>query len=71
MLGVPFSDQEYVQRHTNAFIAPADPEYGGSVEAMVAASNAIEEYAEGARPAEAGQPDRRRHVGDRELRGPR
>jgi cytochrome P450 len=45
MLGVPFSDQEYVQKHTNAFIAPADPEYGGSVEAMVAASNAIEEYA--------------------------
>ena len=45
MLGVPFSDQEYVQRHTNAFIAPADPEYGGSVDAMVAASNAIEEYA--------------------------
>ena len=45
MLGVPFSDQEYVQKHTNVFIAPADPEYGGSVEAMVAASNAIEEYA--------------------------
>jgi cytochrome P450 len=45
MLGVPFSDQEYVQKQTNAFIAPADPEYGGSVEAMVAASNAIEEYA--------------------------
>ena len=45
MLGVPFSDQEYVQKHTNAFIAPADPEYGGSVDAMVAASNAIEEYA--------------------------
>jgi len=45
MLGVPFSDQEYVQKHTNAFIAPADPEYGGSVAAMVAASNAIEEYA--------------------------
>ena len=45
MLGVPFSDQDYVQKQTNAFIAPADPEYGGSVEAMVAASNAIEEYA--------------------------
>jgi cytochrome P450 len=41
----PVLDQEYVQKQTNAFIAPADPEYGGSVEAMVAASNAIEEYA--------------------------
>lgn len=45
MLGVPDSDQEMVQKHTNAFIAPADPEYGGSVADMVAASDAIEDYA--------------------------
>jgi len=45
MLGVPEADQEMVQRHTNAFIAPADPEYGGSVADMVAASEAIEDYA--------------------------
>jgi hypothetical protein len=34
-----------VQRHTNAFIAPSDPEYGGTVADMVAASDAIEDYA--------------------------
>ena len=45
MLGVPFEDQEMVQRHTNAFIAPSDPEYGGTVDDMVAASDAIEDYA--------------------------
>ncbi|MFA5883476.1 MAG: cytochrome P450 [Acidimicrobiia bacterium] len=45
MLGVPFEDQEMVQRHTNAFIAPSDPEYGGTVHDMVAASDAIEDYA--------------------------
>jgi cytochrome P450 len=45
MLGVPDEDQELVQRHTNAFIAPSDPEYAGTVEDMVAASDAIEDYA--------------------------
>jgi cytochrome P450 len=45
MLGVPPEDQEMVQRHTNAFIAPSDPEYGGTVDDMVAASEAIEDYA--------------------------
>jgi len=45
MLGVPEADQEMVQRHTNAFIAPSDPEYAGTVEDMVAASDAIEDYA--------------------------
>jgi len=45
MLGVPDEDQEMVQRHTNAFIAPSDPEYGGTVDDMVAASDAIEDYA--------------------------
>jgi len=45
MLGVPYEDQEMVQRHTNAFIAPSDPEYGGTVDDMVAASDAIEDYA--------------------------
>lgn len=45
MLGVPDEDQDMVQRHTNAFIAPSDPEYGGSVEEMIAASDAIEDYA--------------------------
>jgi cytochrome P450 len=45
MLGVPPEDQAMVQRHTNAFIAPSDPEYGGTVDDMVAASNAIEDYA--------------------------
>jgi cytochrome P450 len=45
MLGVPETDQEMIQRHTNAFIAPSDPEYAGTVEEMVAASEAIEDYA--------------------------
>ena len=45
LLGVPEEDQDLVQRHTNAFIAPSDPEYGGSVADMVAASDAIEDYA--------------------------
>jgi cytochrome P450 len=45
MLGVPMEDQAMVARHTNTFIAPSDPEYGGSVEDMVAASDAIEDYA--------------------------
>jgi cytochrome P450 len=45
MLGVPDEDQAMVQRHTNAFIAPSDPEYGGTVDDMVAASDAIEDYA--------------------------
>jgi len=45
MLGVPEADQEMIQRHTNAFIAPSDPEYAGTVEDMVAASDAIEDYA--------------------------
>jgi cytochrome P450 len=45
MLGVPDEDQDMVQRHTNAFIAPSDPEYAGTVEDMVAASDAIEDYA--------------------------
>ena len=45
MLGVPDEDQEMVQRHTMAFIAPSDPEYAGTVEDMVAASDAIEDYA--------------------------
>jgi cytochrome P450 len=45
MLGVPDADQAMVQRHTNAFIAPSDPEYGGTVADMVAASDAIEDYA--------------------------
>src|SRR4051794_34742287 len=31
MLGVPDDDLEMVQKHTNAFIAPSDPEYGGTV----------------------------------------
>lgn len=45
LLGVPDADQDMVQRHTNAFIAPSDPEYGGTVDDMVAASEAIEDYA--------------------------
>src|SRR5262249_56671314 len=45
MLGVPFEDQPKIRRLTNAFIAPADPEYGGSIEEMNAASEALEDYA--------------------------
>jgi len=45
MLGVPFEDQPAIRRLTNAFIAPADPEYGGSIEEMNAASEALEDYA--------------------------
>lgn len=45
MLGVPDEDQAMIQRLTNAFIAPSDPEYAGTVEDMVAASDAIEDYA--------------------------
>jgi len=45
MLGVPDADLEMVQKHTNAFIAPSDPEYGGTIADMVAASDAIEDYA--------------------------
>jgi cytochrome P450 len=56
MLGVPDEDQAMVQRHTNAFIAPADPEYGGTVDDMVAASDAIEDYA--------------RHLGRQRLEDP-
>lgn len=56
MLGVPDEDQDMVQRLTNAFIAPSDPEYAGTVEDMVAASEAIEDYAQ--------------HLGRRKLEHP-
>jgi cytochrome P450 len=47
LLGVPEADQELIYRLTNTFIAPSDPEYAGTVERMLAADRAMEEYALG------------------------
>ena len=47
LLGVPEADQELIYRLTNAFIAPSDPEYAGTLERMLAADRAMEEYALG------------------------
>jgi cytochrome P450 len=47
LLGVPDEDQELMYRLTNTFIAPSDPEYAGSLERMLAADRAMEEYALG------------------------
>jgi len=47
LLGMPAEDHELIYRLTNTFIAPSDPEYGGSVEQMLAADRAMEEYALG------------------------
>jgi cytochrome P450 len=45
LLGMPPEDHELIYRLTNTFIAPSDPEYGGSLEHMLAADRAMEEYA--------------------------
>jgi len=45
LLGVPEEDHELIYRWTNTFIGPSDPEYGGSLEQMLAADAAMEEYA--------------------------
>jgi cytochrome P450 len=47
LLGVPEADQELIYRLTNTFIAPSDPEYAGTLERMLAADRAMEEYALG------------------------
>jgi methyl-branched lipid omega-hydroxylase len=47
LLGVPEGDQELIYRLTNTFIAPSDPEYAGTLERMLAADRAMEEYALG------------------------
>ena len=47
LLGVPDDDQQLIYRLTNTFIAPSDPEYAGSLERMLAADRAMEEYALG------------------------
>jgi len=47
LLGMPEEDHELIYRLTNTFIAPSDPEYGGSVEQMREADRAMEEYALG------------------------
>jgi cytochrome P450 len=45
LLGMPAEDHELIFHLTNAFIGPSDPEYGGTVEKMLAADRAMEEYA--------------------------
>jgi cytochrome P450 len=45
LLGVPDEDHELIYRLTNTFIAPSDPEYAGTLEQMLAADQAMEEYA--------------------------
>jgi cytochrome P450 len=45
LLGVPDEDHELIYRLTNTFIAPTDPEYGGTVEQMMGADRAMEDYA--------------------------
>ncbi len=45
LLGMPPEDHELIYRLTNTFIAPSDPEYGGTLEKMIEADTAMEEYA--------------------------
>ncbi|HZQ58743.1 MAG TPA: cytochrome P450 [Acidimicrobiales bacterium] len=45
LLGMPAEDHELIYHLTNAFIGPSDPEYGGTVEKMLEADRAMEEYA--------------------------
>jgi cytochrome P450 len=45
LLGMPAEDHELIYHLTNAFIGPSDPEYGGTVEKMLAADREMEEYA--------------------------
>jgi len=45
LLGVPAADHDLIYRWTNTFIAPSDREYGGSLEQMLAADAAMEDYA--------------------------
>jgi cytochrome P450 len=45
LLGVPEADHELMYRWTNTFIAPSDPEYAGTLEQMLAADRAMEDYA--------------------------
>jgi len=45
LLGMPAEDHELIYHLTNAFIGPSDPEYAGTVEKMLEADRAMEEYA--------------------------